>query len=93
MIHLIPKSTQALAPTDFRPISCCLQGHLQSTHKQTSKYPPFLINDAQVGFVKGRHVPDNVCLAQEILREYGRQNMSPRMAIKIDIRNAYDFVS
>lgn len=36
---------------------------------------------------------DNVLIYHELVRGYGRRDVSPRMLIKEDLRKAYDFVS
>ena len=40
----------------------------------------------------GRNITDNVLLAQELVRAYGRATLSPRCAIKIDVQKAFDSV-
>ncbi|KAL9677072.1 hypothetical protein QQ045_005299 [Rhodiola kirilowii] len=94
-ITLIPKSSQASKPEDYRPISCCnvtykivaslLAGRLK-------EILPLIINPAQGAFVKGHSIVDNICLAQQLFNGYGRRNISERMAWKIDLRKAYDSI-
>lgn len=52
-----------------------------------------IIDQAQAAFIQGRNLPDNVQLAQELLRKYGRKRSSPRCLIKVDLRKAYGTVS
>ncbi|KAL9680372.1 hypothetical protein QQ045_018250 [Rhodiola kirilowii] len=95
VIALIPKSTSASEPGDYRPIACCnvvykvISGLLAERLKVVL---PELIDKAQGAFVKGRSIVGNVCLAQQIVSGYGRKNISARMAWKIDLRKAYDTV-
>ncbi|XP_039051574.1 uncharacterized protein LOC120193006 [Hibiscus syriacus] len=46
----------------------------------------------QTAFVKGRSIVDNTLLAQEIVKGYGRKNISPRCALKIDLQKAFDSI-
>jgi len=97
-VSLIPKTNHEPKVQDFRPISCC-----NTVYKIISKILaarlrnclPSLINQSQFGFIKGRKMRDCVMLAEEIFRGYGRRtgNISPRMAVKVDISKAYDSVS
>ncbi|KAL9664184.1 hypothetical protein QQ045_019582 [Rhodiola kirilowii] len=94
-ITLIPKSSQACKPEDYRPISCCnvtykiiaslLAGRLK-------EILPDIVNPAQGTFVKDRSIVGNICLAQQLLNGYGRKNISDRVSWKIDLRKAYDII-
>ncbi|KAL9689657.1 hypothetical protein QQ045_010046 [Rhodiola kirilowii] len=94
-ITLIPKSSQACRPEDYRPISCCnvtykivaslLAGRLKDIL-------PDIVNPAQGAFVKDRSIVGNICLAQQLLNGYGRKNISERVAWKIDLWKAYDTI-
>lgn len=44
------------------------------------------------GFIPNRHNLDNVILASELVKGYGRKGMSPKCCVKIDLRKAYNFV-
>ena len=50
------------------------------------------VNEAQSGFIPGRHIADNILLATELIRGYSKVHMSPRCIMKVDIRKAYDSV-
>lgn len=52
----------------------------------------FLVDNNQVAFVPGRIITDNVLLAHELVKGYGRKGISPRCILKIDIQKAYDSV-
>ena len=80
---------------DYRPISCCnliykcISSILASRIKAIL---PNLINKAQSAFVPGRHISDNILLAQELLWNYHWSDTKPRCALKVDILKAYDSV-
>ncbi|XP_039011849.1 uncharacterized protein LOC120140931 [Hibiscus syriacus] len=54
--------------------------------------PSKIISPNQSVFVKGRSIVDNNLLAQDIVKGYGRKNISPRCVIKIDLQKAFDSV-
>ena len=94
-IFLVPKVQNPTSMDDFRPISCC-----NTIYKCISKLIanriknvlPSLADKAQTGFIKGRSITDNILLAQELLRNYHRKELSPRCAIKVDFRKAFDTI-
>ncbi|XP_039036121.1 uncharacterized protein LOC120172831 [Hibiscus syriacus] len=51
---------------------------------------PGMISLNQTTFIKGRSIVDNTLLAQEVVKGYGRKNISPRCTMKIDIQKAFD---
>ncbi|XP_020253837.1 uncharacterized protein LOC109830891 [Asparagus officinalis] len=95
-IALIPKIQCPKTPTDFRLISYCnclykiiskiLANRIQSVMG-------FLTNEAQCAFVKSRQITNNMLLAHELVKNYGRKHVSPRVMINIDIRKAFDTIS
>lgn len=95
-ITLIPKNDRAEAVGDYRPISCCNVIYKVITKllaDRLAKVLPHLIDAAQSGFVKDRLMVENIHLAQEIMRGYGRKRTAPKCTLKIDIRKAYDTIS
>lgn len=96
-ICLIPKFPEANAMSDFRPISLCsvaykliskilclrLQGCLNG-----------IISEAQVAFVPGRQISDNILVAHELMHALKTKKdcAEKYMAIKTDISKAYDRV-
>lgn len=52
-----------------------------------------IVCQAQVGYVPGRQLVENVLLATKLVKGYGRGFMSPRCMQKIDLRKAYDSLS
>ncbi|XP_020254288.1 uncharacterized protein LOC109831370 [Asparagus officinalis] len=95
-ISLIPKVICPKSPSDFRPISCC-----NCLYKFISKIIAnrvqsvigYLISEAQSAFVKGRNITNNIMLAHELIKNYGRKHISPRIMLNIDIRKAFDTIS
>ncbi|KAG6524166.1 hypothetical protein ZIOFF_014057 [Zingiber officinale] len=49
-----------------------------------------LLHPAQVAFVKGTTIMDNIHLAQELLRNYNRKRLSPRCILKVDLQKVFD---
>ncbi|XP_062103443.1 uncharacterized protein LOC133814510 [Humulus lupulus] len=95
LLSLIPKVTQPMTASDFRPIACC-----NTIYKCISKMlcnrlnlvVPLLINQNQGAFVKNHFLAHNVLILQDLLKDYNRKNCSPRYLMKIDISKAYDSI-
>ncbi|XP_074278026.1 uncharacterized protein LOC141601630 [Silene latifolia] len=51
-----------------------------------------IVSPNQGGFVKGRHIGENILICQDIVRLYNRKTASPRCLIKIDLKKAYEYV-
>ena len=51
-----------------------------------------VINEAQAGFIPGKHIGDNILLATELIKGYSQKAVSPRCMIKVDLRKAYDSI-
>lgn len=80
---------------DYRPISCC-----NVIYKVISKIianrlkvllPQFVAAN-QSAFLSERLLIENVLLATEIVKDYHKESISSRCAIKIDISKAFDSV-
>jgi hypothetical protein len=95
IIALIPKLANVTFVADFHLISCCnviykvifkiLAGCITNVLQS-------IISPVQNAFLGERNMVDNINLLQELLREYGRKRASPRCIIKIDFKNAFDYV-
>lgn len=91
-VTLVPKVSNALKVTDFRPISYC-----NIIYKCISKILanrmrtclPFLISKNQAAFINGRNIGDNVLLAQEIVKGYHRLNIPSSCPLKVDLMKAF----
>lgn len=49
-----------------------------------------VVNNAQSGFIPGKHISDNILLATKLIKGYSHRYISPRCMIKIDIKKAYE---
>ncbi|XP_010430719.1 PREDICTED: uncharacterized protein LOC104714953 [Camelina sativa] len=80
---------------DYRPISCC-----NVLYKLISKilanrlkaFLPDFIAPNQSAFIKDRLLMENLLLATELVKEYHKETISSRCALKIDIPKAFDSV-
>ncbi|KAG7560295.1 Reverse transcriptase domain [Arabidopsis thaliana x Arabidopsis arenosa] len=95
ILALIPKKSEAKEMRDYRPISCC-----NVIYKVISKIianrlkillPKFIAGN-QSAFVKDRLLIENLLLATELVKDYHKDSISTRCAIKIDISKAFDSV-
>ena len=95
ILALIPKKEAAIEIRDYRPISCC-----NVLYKVISKIIanrlkgtlPQCISPNQSAFVRDRLLVENLLLATEIVKDYHKEDISPRCAMKIDIAKAFDSV-
>ena len=78
----------------FRPISLCTVAYKTVTKiiaTRLQELLPELIVPHQTSFVPGRHIVDNIIIAQEVVhsmrRKIGKRGL---MAIKVDLEKAYD---
>ena len=95
-IALVPKVENPKSMGDFRPISCCNVLYKCISKVIVNRFKavlPDVIGVSQSAFVPGRRISDNILLSQELLRNYHLGGSSPRCALKIDIRKAFDTVS
>lgn len=95
-IALIPKTKHDPQAKDFRPISCCNVFYKTITKIIANKLAsviPSIIDSAQNAFIEDRLMSDNIMLAQQLIRKYGRKTSTPRCMMMIDIRKAFDSIS
>ena len=95
ILALVPKKDNATEMRDYMPISCCnvlykviskiIANRLKGTF-------PRCISYNQSAFVKDRLLVENLLLATEIVKDYHKEDVSPRYAMKIDIAKACDSV-
>ncbi|CAL9020979.1 unnamed protein product [Prunus brigantina] len=94
LITLVPKVVNPHSMVQFRPISLCCTLYKVISKILVSRLRtilPNLISPNQVSFVPGRHITDNIMIAQELMHKFksakGKKGM---FAWKIDLSKAYD---
>ena len=95
ILTLVPKKVEAKMMKDYRPISCC-----NVLYKVISKIVanrlksvlPKFISLNQSAFIKDRLLMENVLLATELVKDYHKDDISPRCAMQVDISKAFDSV-
>ena len=93
----IPRSNSKVNPSAFDrflPISLCNASYKILTKILANRFKLLLgkmISPLQGGFVKGRHLVDNVIQVQEAL-QYSFQRKEKGMLIKLDMKNVFDRV-
>ena len=95
-IALVPKTQSPCTIKDFRPISCCSVVYKCITKilsNRLKSHMSAIISCNQSAFIAGRSITDNVLMTQELVRGYGRNTLSPRCAIKVDLQKAFDSIS
>ncbi|XP_011079179.1 uncharacterized protein LOC105162756 [Sesamum indicum] len=84
IITLVPKSNHSTSVADYRSISCCNVIYKAITKIISDRLAPaleHLIDRYQAAFVGGRNIIDNIFLAQEMVQQYSRKRISPRLAL------------
>ncbi|KAH9798495.1 reverse transcriptase domain-containing protein [Citrus sinensis] len=94
LLVLIPKVEHPTSLKMFRPISLCTVAYKTVTKIIVNRLQavlPEIIGPQQTSFVPGRHIIDNIVVAQEVIhsmrRKTGKRGF---MAIKVDLEKAYD---
>jgi exonuclease III len=94
-LALIPKEKGASNFNRFRPISLCNTSYKILTKIIANRLKtilPHIIPENQGGFIKGRHITDNILLVQEALHS-SILRKDKGMIIKLDLANAFDRVN
>jgi hypothetical protein len=94
-LALIPKEVNLSSFKRFRPISLCNASYKIMSKIFANRIKPLLenlISPMQGGFVKGRHILDNVIQVQESMHS-SHQQKEKGMLIKLDMANAFDRVN
>jgi hypothetical protein len=93
-LTLISKEKGAVTFNRFRPISLCNTSYKILTKfiaNRLKEILPLIIPENQGGFIKCRHIADNIILVQEALHS-SVQRKDKGMIIKLDLANAFDRV-
>ena len=91
-LSLIPKDVNPSSFDRFRPISLCNSSYKIIAKLLANRFKPLLgklISPLQGGFVKGRHIVDNVIQVQEAIHTSFHRN-EKGMLIKLDMKNAFN---
>lgn len=95
ILALIPKKTDAREMKDYRPISYCnvlykIISKILANRLKTIL--PGFIAPNQSAFIEDRLLMENLLLATELVKDYHKDGVSSRCAMKIDISKAFDSV-
>ena len=86
---LIPKVGHLISLKMFRPISLCTVSYKTVTKiiaNRLQAFLPDLIGPQQTSFVSGRHITENIVIAQELIHKMKKNVAGKRlMAVKIDL--------
>ncbi|XP_021771869.1 uncharacterized protein LOC110736014 [Chenopodium quinoa] len=95
IVTLVPKVQNPTFVKDFRPIACCTVLYKIISKILTARLARLVgevIDEAQAGFIPGKHIGDNILLATELIKGYSHKFISPRCMIKVDLKKAYDSI-
>lgn len=95
LIALIPKFPDADTIENFRPIALAnFQFKIISNvlADKLANIAPKIISSHHRGFIKGRQISDCVCIAFEAINTLQNRVFGGNLAIKIDIRKAFDIL-
>lgn len=93
-LTIIPKVQNPVGLNDFRPKVCCTVIYKVMTKIITSRMGKVLgkiINMAQLAFVPGKRIVENILLAHEIVN-YHKGHGVIWCAMKVDLRKSYDSI-
>ncbi|CAL9001792.1 unnamed protein product [Prunus brigantina] len=97
LIALVPKVERPLNMAQLRPISLCNTLYKVVSKILVSRLRPIMtkiVIPIQVSFVPGRHIVDNIVIAQEMLHKFKvAKGQKGFIAWKIDLSKAYDRLS
>ena len=85
-IASVPKVPIPTTVNDYRPFSCCTTLYkciAKLLANRIKEVPPDLLSLEQNAFVSRRRIVDNVLLAQELLRNYHRNNGSLDVPLRL----------
>ena len=92
VLSLIPKKTNPMKLKNWRPISLLNQDYkilAKILADRIKKCLPYLIDEDQTGFIKGRYIGQNVTNIIDLLN-YTEENDIPALLVSIDYEKAFD---
>lgn len=92
-VALIPKVTGADELSKFRHLSCCSTIYkviARLLKRRLKLFVPEVVQNNQVGFIKGRYLCENVLLASEMVTGFHKRGPTTRGCLQIDLMKAYD---
>uniref|UniRef100_A0A803Q992 Reverse transcriptase domain-containing protein n=1 Tax=Cannabis sativa TaxID=3483 RepID=A0A803Q992_CANSA len=95
VLSMVPKKEVPTKAVDYRPISFCSTLYKCITKLiclRLTEVLPHLVHQNQGAFIKQRSIAHNILIFQDLIKHYGRKNVTPRCAFKIDLSKAYDTV-
>lgn len=93
---LLPKGENPKTIKEYRPLACCnvlMKIITKVIASRIKRVLQTIISPVQGAFMEERSLNHNVSLCQELLHKYGREGISPRCFMEIDIHKAYDSVN
>jgi hypothetical protein len=95
VIVLIPKTSPAITPNAFRPVSlqnCPVKILTKILTTGLQRQVPKLIDIDQMGFIKGRSISENLIYATELVQCCYKRK-TPTIVVKLDFAKAFDSVN
>ena len=92
ILSLIPKKTDPLKLKNWRPISLLNQDYkiiAKLLAERIKLCLPYLIDDDQSGFIKGRYIGQNITNIIDLIH-YTEENDIPALLLSIDYEKAFD---
>ncbi|KAI0488449.1 hypothetical protein KFK09_028280 [Dendrobium nobile] len=97
LVVLIPKVSNPLMPSNYRPISLCNLVYKIAAKVILNRIMPvitLLISEEQATFIRGRSISDHILIAQEMFHKFRYSKVASGMvAYKVDMEQAYDSMS
>ncbi|XP_052290912.1 uncharacterized protein LOC112498105 [Citrus sinensis] len=97
LLALIPKTENPSSLKMYRPISLCNVAYKTITKmiaNQLHSILPHLVGPHQTSFILGRHITENIVIAQEVMHSMRKKTGATGfMVIKVDLEKAYDRLS
>lgn len=94
-LYLILKISNPVAPTYFRPITCCNVSYKRMAKilmLRVKEIIDSIVPPSQAAFIPGRDIQDNLLMAHSLIRGYKKRKISIRCSIQVDNQKAYDVV-